>query len=100
MEQGFNDCIYLCVYVSVFVLLSLLFPYGGNKKRSGGRLQMFFKIVALKSFAIFTGKHLCWSLQADSFIKKKLKRGSFLMNIQKSFRAHLWWLLLDPSFKL
>ena len=26
------------------------------------RLQMFFKIVVLKSFANFTGKHLCWSL--------------------------------------
>ena len=24
--------------------------------------QMFFKLVALKDFAIFTGKHLCWSL--------------------------------------
>ena len=23
---------------------------------------MFFKIYALKNFAIFTGKHLCWSL--------------------------------------
>ena len=25
------------------------------------RLQMFFKISVLKNFAIFTGKHLCWS---------------------------------------
>ena len=24
--------------------------------------QMFSKIGALKKFAIFTGKHLCWSL--------------------------------------
>ena len=24
--------------------------------------QMFFKIGVLKNFAIFTGKHLCWSL--------------------------------------
>ena len=29
-------------------------------------LQMFFKICVLKSFANFTGKHLCWSL----FLKK------------------------------
>ena len=28
------------------------------------RLRMFFKIGALKNFAIFTGKHLCWPLQA------------------------------------
>ena len=26
------------------------------------RLQMIFKIDVLKDFAIFTGKHLCWSL--------------------------------------
>ena len=26
------------------------------------RLQLFFKIGALKNFAIFTGKHLYWSL--------------------------------------
>ena len=32
-----------------------------NTSRSSG-LQMFFKIGALKSFANFTGKHLCWSL--------------------------------------
>ena len=24
--------------------------------------QTFFKIGALKNFAIFTGKHVCWSL--------------------------------------
>ena len=29
--------------------------------RSSG-LQMFFKIGILKDFAVFTGKHLCWSL--------------------------------------
>ena len=23
--------------------------------------QMFYKVVALESFAKFTGKHLCWS---------------------------------------
>ena len=26
------------------------------------RSQIFFKIDVLKNFAIFTGKHLCWSL--------------------------------------
>ena len=26
------------------------------------RLQMFFKVGALKNFAIFTEKHLCWIL--------------------------------------
>ena len=28
------------------------------------RLQMFFKIGALKNLAVFTGKHLCWPLHA------------------------------------
>ena len=32
-----------------------------NKHRSS-RSMMFFKIVLLKNFPIFTGKHLCWSL--------------------------------------
>ena len=32
-----------------------------NSSRSS-RLQMFFKIGVFKSFANFTGKHLCWSL--------------------------------------
>ena len=26
------------------------------------KLQVFFKKTVLKNFAIFTGKHLCWSL--------------------------------------
>ena len=31
-------------------------------KRSNSRSQMFFKIGVLKNCAIFTGKHLSWSL--------------------------------------
>ena len=37
------------------------------------RLQLFFKIGVLKNFAIFTRKHLCWSLylkKAFNFIKE------------------------------
>ena len=30
--------------------------------RRSSRSQMFFKISVLKNFALFTGKHLCWSL--------------------------------------
>ena len=38
------------------------------------RWQMFFKIDALKNFAIFIGKHMCWSLfliqlQASEFFE-------------------------------
>ena len=35
--------------------------------------QMFFKIGVLKNFAIYTGKHLCWSL--FNKIKRLYKRG-------------------------
>ena len=31
------------------------------------RSQMFFKIDVLKNFAIFIGKHLCWSLFLIAF---------------------------------
>ena len=48
--------------------------------------KVFHKKAALKNFAIFTGKHLCWNLffnknadlQACSFIKKRLQHRSFL----------------------
>ena len=43
---------------------------------------MFFKIDVLKNFAIFTGKHLCWSLFYKIF------KSSF-------FIEHLRWLLLQ-----
>ena len=53
--------------------------------------QMFFKIGALKNFAIFTGKCLCWSLfliklQAYNFIKKRFQHRGFPMNIAKFLR--------------
>ena len=55
---------------------------------------MLHKKAVLKSFAIFTGKHLCWnlffnknvSLQGPSFIKKRLEkflRTTILENICK-----------------
>ena len=48
------------------------------------RSQMFFKIGVLKNFAIFTGKHLCWSLlQACNFIKKRLQHRCFPVHIAK-----------------
>ena len=67
---------------------------------------MFFKIVVLKSFAIFTGKRLCWSL---FLIKLHPRRAATLLErdstqvfsseyckIFKSsfFRERLPWLLL------
>ena len=67
---------------------------------------MFFKIVVLKSFANFTGKHLSWSLfnmfagpQNCNFIKKRLQHRAFPIKFAKFLRTpfctkHLQWLLL------
>ena len=71
------------------------------------RSQMFFKIGVLENCAIFTRKHLCWSLFLikfskkfiKNFIKKRLQHRCFPANIAKFLRTtffiqHLWWLLL------
>ena len=68
------------------------------------RSQMFFKVGTLKSYALFTEKHLHRSLfiikfQACNFIKKKLQLRCFLVNIAQFLRTaffieHLRWLLL------
>ena len=56
---------------------------------------MFFIIVVLKNFQIFTGKHLCWSLfvnkvagpQACNFMKRRFKHSCFPVNIAKFLRT-------------
>ena len=40
--------------------------------------------TVLKHFAIFTGKHLCWSFFLIKFIKKKLQHRGFPVNIARS----------------
>ena len=52
-----------------------------NRCRSS-RSQMFFKIGVLKKFAMFTGKHLCWSL----FLIKLQAFRCFPANITKLLR--------------
>ena len=73
------------------------------KKFRSSRSQMFFKIGVLKSFTIFSGKYLFWSLfliKLHAFIiKKRLQHMRFPMNITKLLRTafyieQLWWLLL------
>ena len=60
------------------------------------RSQMFFNIVVLKNFAIFSGKHLRWSLfliklQAWtlSFINKRLQHRCFLRILQYFYKQLL-----------
>ena len=73
----------------------------------GSRLQMFFKVGVLKSYAIFAGKHLRWSLfliNLQSFgpatlLKRNSDKGAFLWILQKFLRTayfidHFRWLLL------
>ena len=61
--------------------------------------EVFYKKAVLKNFAIFTWKHLCWSLfliklqayrlQAYNFIKKRLQYRYFPGNIAKLLK-HLF----------
>ena len=41
------------------------------------RAQMFFKISVLKNFALFTGKHLCWPLQAFIYRAPRVAASGF-----------------------
>ena len=99
-------CFLLSLVSKSFSFLLRLFLYrksmlSTNKNRSSCS-QMFFKIVVLKNFTIFTGKPLRWSLfaghQACNFIKNTPAQ-IFFVNIAKIFkttffREHFWWLLL------
>ena len=49
-------------------------------------LRRSIKKLFLKFFAVFTRKDLCWSLFCN-FIKEKLQRRGFFVNITKSLRA-------------
>ena len=66
--------------------------YGRDKS---SHLQMFFKLGVLKYFAIFTGKHTCWSLcliklqalKPATYIKNRLQHRSKSVNIAKLLRV-------------
>ena len=61
---------------------------------------MFFKIGVLKNFATFTGKHLCWPLQAF-FYRTPTVAASGFSRQQKSAKIFFSWIwyLLSNSFK-
>ena len=74
---------------------------------------MYFRIGVLKNFAMFTGKHLCWSLffnkyaglKACNFIKKRLQHKFFPVKFAKFLRTpffteHVRWMLLEISHEL
>ena len=62
------------------------------------RSQMFFKIGVLKKFATFTGKHLCWPLQAFFYRTPTVAASGF--SRQQILFFFFWYLLLTvaPAF--
>ena len=59
-----------------------------NLNRSS-RSQHVLKIGGLKNFANFTVKHLCWSLKAWNFIKRRLQHSVCPWNL-RIFQKHLF----------
>ena len=55
--------------------------------------EVLYKKGVIKIFAIFTGKHLCWSLflLKCNFIKKRLEHRCFPVNITKFLRTHTYF---------
>ena len=73
------------------------------------RKQPFIDVLqkaVQENFAIFTGKHMCWSFfQACNFIKKRFQHRCFSANIAKYLRKtffteHLRWLLLKVWYNI
>ena len=64
------------------------------------RSRMFFKIGLLKHFAIFTGKHLCWPLQAFFYRTLIVTAATFSLQQIVFFFRWIWYLLLTvtPAF--
>ena len=89
---------------SSILILLMLFAHVG--KRSNSRSQMFSKTILLKYFAIFTGKHLYWSLFLIQFqdwrpvflFKKRLQHRCFSVNIAQSLRMAFLWRPVHYTF--
>ena len=58
------------------------------------RAQMFFKTALIKNFAIFLGKHLCWSLIYFVFSSEycKILKASFFYRTSQWLLLTLWFL--------
>ena len=75
-----------------------------NRSEIFQKTHVLVKIVVLKNFSIFTGKHLCWSLflmkshRPVTLLKERFQHMCFLVNMVKfsrtaSFIEHLRWSL-------
>ena len=75
----FWENVWFTSYVACYYCCSCRKAFKHSNKRS----QMFYKTDALKSLAIFTGKHLCWRFFLINFIKKRLQHRCFPVKIAK-----------------
>ena len=71
---------------------SMIVPIKINQKAlslnfKSSRSQMFFKIGVLNNFAIFAGKHLCWSY---FLIKLQARRSAILLKRDSNTGVFLW----------
>ena len=88
---------YQCLYqvtVSGYWFDSLLDPPPKTYHIQKQPPELFYKKAVLKSFAIFTGKHLCWillliKLQACNSVKKRLQHSCFPVSIARFLRT-IW----------
>ena len=89
---------------NVHFIRCLLYFFINVGKRLKSRSQTFFKTGALKNFAIFTGKHLCWNLfliklqdwkynTVFSYEYCKIFENSFFMDhlLIILFQNFMWW---------
>ena len=60
------------------------------------RSLMFLKIGVAKNFATFTGKHLCWPLQAFFYRTPTVAASGFLQQ-EILFFSLIWYLLLTVA---
>ena len=87
-------CYVMCFWKNVF-FTSYCLLLAHVAKRANSRLQIFFKTGALKNFAMFIGKFLCWSRflikfqywRAAFLFKNRLQHSCFYVNIAKFLRT-------------
>ena len=92
-QQDISIFSYSVVFIKKINVLSLHHCFSGKitnfLKKQKQPPEVFGKKGVLKHCAIFTGKHLCWSLFGvfgDNSLKKRLKYRYFPVNITKFFK--------------
>ena len=76
-------CCEILTYLTILWTLDIIYRVKVRNSRS----QVFFRIGVLKNFAIFTGRHLCWSL---FLMKSQAFRPASLLNRDFNIGVFLW----------